>query len=45
VAISWPVIMNPPSPTMPTTMRSGNVILAPTAAGTEYPIAPLVGPM
>ena len=34
VAISCPVIRNPPSPTRLTTMRSGNAIFAPTAAGT-----------
>ena len=45
VASSWPVIMKPPSPTMLTTMRPGKAILAPIAAGTEYPIAPLVGPI
>src|SRR6516164_11658066 len=44
VASSCPVIIKPPSPQKPTTSRSGWTSLAATAAGTPYPIAPLVGP-
>ena len=43
VASSCPVIRKSPSPAIATTSRSGNSSFAATAAGTPYPIAPLVG--
>src|SRR5947208_10663117 len=45
VAISWPVIKNPPSPTCATTNRPGWASFAATAYGTPDPMQPKVGEM